>query len=226
MIDVRQVQRGLVVCVVFLILNGCVYNNEPGPRIVYSPSSVDSDVGIIAAEPAQQKRTYLKRAEPVPWGWVPSASREKNWTAIVIHHSGTESGNAAIFDKWHREGNHWDGVGYDFVVGNGTDSSDGQVEVTFRWHQQRTGAHCGGTPGNWANRDAVGICLVGNFNNTVPTRRQMESLARLVTFLRKRYKIPTSRVYGHNTTPGARITDCPGKLFPMSQLLSMVRSRL
>ena len=91
---------------------------------------------------------------------------EKKWTAIVIHHSGTKNGDTAIFDKWHRENNHWEGVGYDFVIGNGSNSGDGQVEVTYRWQKQVTGAHCGGTPGNWANKDGIGICLVGDFNQT------------------------------------------------------------
>jgi N-acetyl-anhydromuramyl-L-alanine amidase AmpD len=113
-------------------------------------------------------------------------------------------------------------VGYDFVIGNGVDSADGLVEVTYRWRNQQTGAHCGGTGGNWANEDGIGICLVGNFNKTSPTSRQMQALVKLVRFLQARYKIPTSRIYGHGTTPGARVTDCPGKRFPMSTLKSML----
>ena len=78
------------------------------------------------------------------------------------------------------------------------------------------------TPSNWANKDAIGICLVGNFNNTLPTDRQMQSLLELVRFLQNRYSIPKSRIYGHNSTPGARVTDCPGKKFPMARLKSML----
>jgi N-acetyl-anhydromuramyl-L-alanine amidase AmpD len=115
-------------------------------------------------------------------------------------------------------------VGYDFVIGNGTNSGDGEVEVTFRWREQITGAHTGGTPGNWANRDAVGICLVGNFNDVLPTARQMRSLAKLVRFLQARYKISASRIYGHGTTPGARGTDCPGRNFRMDRLKAMLGS--
>jgi hypothetical protein len=147
---------------------------------------------------------------------------EKKWTAVVVHHSATENGNAAIFGKMHREQYHWEGVGYDFVIGNGADSGDGQVEVTFRWRKQIPGAHCGGTANNWANRDGVGICLVGDFNRTVPTARQMQSLLKLIRFLQKRYGIPRSRIYGHKTTPGARVTDCPGWKFPMGRLKSML----
>jgi hypothetical protein len=147
---------------------------------------------------------------------------EKKWTAVVIHHSATNTGNAAIFDKMHREVNHWDGIGYDFVIGNGTDSGNGQVEVTFRWRRQIAGAHCGGTPGNWANIDAIGICLVGNFDLTRPTTQQMQSLSKLIRFLQKRYRISNSRIYGHGATPGARITDCPGKKFQITRLKSML----
>jgi len=202
-----------------LILSGCVYNDEPMPEIAYDYTRDSKIVQPVTVKPA---RTTAAVDRAIPAGWQPPSYLEKKWTAIVIHHSGTKNGNAAIFDKWHKESNHWDGVGYDFVIGNGSNSGDGQVEVTFRWRQQKTGAHCGGTAGNWANKDAIGICLVGNFNRTVPTARQMRSLVKLVRFLQSRYGIPKSRVYGHRTTPGAHKTDCPGKRFPMARLKSML----
>ena len=149
--------------------------------------------------------------------WIPQVYSERAWQAIVIHHSATASGNAAIFDRWHREENHWNGVGYNFVIGNGTDSGDGQVEVTHRWQQQLVGAHCR-TPKNWANEHAIGICLVGDFSQDRPTAAQMKSLVQLVRFLQQRYGIPTSAIYGHGDTPGARVTACPGHLFPWDQL--------
>ena len=214
-----MVNRVLIVCGCFFILSGCVYTDESMPQIVHNPTIS----GPLVVQPEIVKPTQPQKRidKNIPQAWRPPSNLEKRWTAIVIHHSGTDSGNAAIFDKWHREGNYWEGVGYDFVIGNGTDSGDGQVEVTFRWRQQRTGAHCK-TPNNWANEQAVGICLVGNFNHTVPTKRQIESLLKLISFLQKRYKILNSRIYGHNTTPGARKTDCPGKQFPMAQLKSML----
>ncbi len=172
------------------------------------------------AKPAPDKPEPIR--SNVPADWLPPSQIEKQWTAIVIHHSATETGNAAIFDRMHREENHWDGVGYDFVIGNGTDSGNGEVEVTFRWRQQVAGAHCGGTPDNWANVDAVGICLVGNFDYTQPTAEQMQSLSQLVRFLQKRYGIRTERIYGHNSTPGAHVTDCPGKNSPLPALRKML----
>jgi len=197
-----------------VVVFGCSGSEQPVPKIVGTvPSSTRS------VRPPSSYHRVAPRAIPsdVPASWIPPARLERKWTAIIIHHSGTDTGNAAIFDRWHREHRHWRGVGYDFVIGNGSDSGDGQVEVTFRWRRQLTGAHCK-TPNNWANEQAIGICLVGDFNKYRPSARQMNSLLKLVRFLQRRYGIPTWRIYGHGDTPGARITDCPGKYFPMQQL--------
>jgi N-acetylmuramoyl-L-alanine amidase len=214
--------RTIVFCSFLFILGGCASNYEQMPEIV----------DRLHIEPKKAVSPKVVKPEPkpetiqneFPEDWLPPADVEKQWTAIVIHHSATETGNADIFDRMHREENHWEGVGYDFVIGNGTDSGDGEVEVTFRWQRQMAGAHCGGTPGNWANIDAVGICLVGNFDNRTPTAKQMQSLSKLVSFLQSRYAISASRIYGHGETPGARVTDCPGKLFPMDRLKRMISS--
>ena len=200
-----------------LVLTGCM-NPEPLPEITRTSTPI-----IISPPIKVQSETTINTNGNVPRSWLPPSWLEKRWQAVVIHHSATPNGNATIFDKWHSEGNHWAGIGYDFVIGNGTDSANGLVEVTFRWREQRTGAHCK-TPGNWANENAVGICLVGNFNQTSPTIGQIQSLAKLVRFLQIRYGIPKSRIYGHNSTPGAKATDCPGRKFPMTGLKSMLGS--
>ncbi len=211
--------RVLLFCSCILVFSGCANNNEPMPEIVYSPGLGKELVPPKMVEPKKfDKNSYTN----TPRTWLPPSNVEKQWTAIIIHHSATESGNAEIFDKWHKENNHWEGVGYDFVIGNGTESGDGQVEVTFRWKRQIPGAHCGGTSGNWANENGIGICLVGDFSRKTPTERQMQSLAKLICFLQQQYGIPKSRIYGHRTTPGARITECPGDKFPMSRLKSML----
>lgn len=218
-----------ILCGLMLVLCGC--ESSSMPHLVGNPGSDEPwNIESKPIKPESEPETIEPAPEPkpirseVPAGWLPPSQIEKQWTAIVLHHSATETGSAAIFDRMHREENHWDGVGYDFVIGNGTDSGDGEVEVTFRWQQQVPGAHCGGTPNNWANEKAVGICLVGNFNNTAPTTKQMQSLGKLVRFLRKRYGIQTASIYGHCTTPGARVTECPGKNFPLQGLEQMLGS--
>lgn len=216
--NTRQMcKKAFVLYGCLFVLSGCVYNDEPLPKITH-----DYSLEKRISQPVISRPKLRSDTAGIPKSWLPAPQTERKWSAIVIHHSGTRNGNVAIFDKWHRQGNHWEGVGYNFVIGNGTDSGDGQVEVTYRWRSQQTGAHCGGTAGNWANEKAVGICLVGDFNRTPPTSRQMQSLVRLVRFLQNRYGIPKSRIYGHNTTPGANATDCPGKRFPMAKLKSLL----
>jgi hypothetical protein len=133
----------------------------------------------------------------------------RDWRVIAIHHSASREGGAARFDGWHKA-RGWDGVGYDFVVGNGTDTADGALETTFRWREQRDGAHVKG----W-NDLAIGVCLVGNFEEADPTPRQRETLARLVRHLRRRFRVPPERVVGHGAL-GA--TACPGKRLSIADL--------
>jgi hypothetical protein len=216
--------RTIIFCSSLLLLAGCASDYEPMPEVVGGPHIEHKKTLPPKEEVVKPEPKHVAVRSDFPQDWLPPADVEKGWTAIIIHHSATENGNAAIFDRMHREENHWDGVGYDFVIGNGSNSGDGQVEVTFRWRKQVPGAHCGGTPGNWANEDAVGICLVGNFDYQEPTAKQMQSLSKLVHFLQNRYDIPVGRIYGHGETPGARVTDCPGKMFPMDKLKRMLGS--
>jgi hypothetical protein len=211
-------RTAIIICGCLFVLSGCVSNEVPTPVIVYIPPT---DINLDRPTGIKPKPTPRNIDRNIPRDWYPPARLEKKWQAIIVHHSATSNGNTAIFDKQHREEMHWDGVAYDFVIGNGTDSGDGQIEVTFRWRGQIAGAHCK-TPNNWGNEKAIGVCLVGNFDNTSPTVRQMQSLVKLVRFLQNRYRIPKRFVYGHGTTPGARVTDCPGIRFPMARLRSML----
>src|SRR5688500_4663582 len=97
--------------------------------------------------------------------WMP-AEPSNRWTCIVIHHSASEAGGADRFDDWHRT-KGWDELGYHFVIGNGSDTADGQVEVGPRWLAQKHGAHCK-TKDEYYNNHGIGVCLVGNFDLRPP----------------------------------------------------------
>ncbi|HOX04835.1 MAG TPA: peptidoglycan recognition family protein, partial [Planctomycetota bacterium] len=133
---------------------------------------------------------------PTPAGaeacWEPPAPLGP-WRYIIVHHSATPGGSAALFEKYHRNVRHFEnGMGYHFVIGNGVDVTDGLVEVGDRWVRQIQGAHVGGE----LNRECIGICLVGDFSQGRPTARQVASLDRLLKFLLARCRIPPSRVIG------------------------------
>jgi hypothetical protein len=148
-------------------------------------------------------------AAPVgEYGWDAPA-QERQWRYVVIHHSATNSGNAAQFDTMHRQDRGWDELGYHFVIDNGRGGPDGRVEVGSRWTKQKHGAHTGGTPENEYNELGIGICLVGDFRGGMPTAGQLVATQKLVAYLCHRYDIPPQNVITHQDAPAAN-TECPG----------------
>ena len=144
--------------------------------------------------------------------------RGGRWKYIVVHNSGTRQGNAKIFDYYHLHTRHMpNGLAYHFVIGNGTSTGDGEIEVGSRWKRQINGGH---VHSDYLNNIALGICLVGDYNRDVPTRAQYAALDELITYLRKRVGRVDRRlsiVKAHreiNPVP----TDCPGNRFSYTWL--------
>ncbi len=163
------------------------------------------------------------------WKYLSKSLREEidrapvqkaRWRYIVVHNSGTRQGNAKAFDFYHtRVRKMSNGLAYHFVIGNGTSSGDGQIEVGNRWKKQINGGH---VHSDYLNNIALGICLVGDFNNDKPTPKQLEALDELIRYLRQR----TGKVDGKwaivkahkDINPPKWPTDCPGNGFPYAWL--------
>jgi hypothetical protein len=202
------------------------------PAVMDSLPEPNFNGPVVAAPPppppAQPKFTTpdVKPGAPLvgrmtgPRDWTPSAA-PRSWRWIVIHHSATPTGSAAMFDKMHKE-KGWDELGYHFVIGNGTNSGNGQVEVGGRWRSQKWGAHAK-TADNRYNDYGIGICLVGNFDIEKPTAAQQQSLAKLVAFLEKNYRISGDRVIGHGET---KATECPGRYMNIAQVRNQAHAML
>jgi hypothetical protein len=140
------------------------------------------------------------------------------WQFIVVHNSGTRQGNAAAFDYYHRHFRRMqNGLAYHFVIGNGTSTGNGQIEVGDRWRRQINGGH---VHSDYLNNIALGICLVGDFNRDQPTRAQLDCCEELIRYLRQR----CGKVGDHypivkphrEVNPPRWATDCPGDVFPYS----------
>ena len=137
--------------------------------------------------------------------------RGGRWKYIVIHHSGVDTGTMKTMDKYHREVRHMEhGLAYHFVIGNGDGMGDGEIGVSQRWTQQLDGGHLASEA---QNKIALGICLVGNFDQRRPTPRQMESLRALVEALMARCQLTPGAVKTHQQINVVH-TRCPGTQFP------------
>jgi hypothetical protein len=144
--------------------------------------------------------------------------KRRRWQFIVVHNSGTRQGNARVFDYYHRHVRRMqNGLAYHFVIGNGTSTGNGQIEVGDRWRRQINGGH---VHSDYLNNISLGICLVGDFNRDQPTRAQLESCEELIRYLRERCgKIDRGDIPvrpHREMNPPRWPTDCPGDVFPYS----------
>ena len=143
------------------------------------------------------------------------------WKFIIIHHTATDIGNACLINQTHHDRGFWYGLGYHFLIDNGTlGKGDGQIEMSPRWIKQQNGAHC---KAGGMNGKGIGIALVGNFNVDIPTPNQLQSLAYLVKTLCDYYRISHDNIIGHREVEGAN-TDCPGRRFPWPGLRQCLAS--
>ncbi len=137
----------------------------------------------------------------------------ERWKNIIGHHSATGNGNAEIFDRFHRRHRNMpNGLGYHFIIGNGTNSGDGEIEVGDRWTRQIQGGHVSSLA---YNNNSIGICLVGNFENTRPTGNQIAAFTQLVRHLKDTKLKGNCRFLVHREI---ETTLCPGRHFPLQQM--------
>jgi hypothetical protein len=136
------------------------------------------------------------------------------WKWIVGHHSAIRNGNAAIYDREHRRRGMENGLAYHFVIGNGIDSGDGEIEIGPRWVRQIKGGHVHRED---INEVGIGICLVGNFEETRPTSKQLMAFRELVNYLRSDVVGKKVGFAVHREIDPGR-TVCPGRNFPVAQM--------
>jgi hypothetical protein len=198
------------------------------PQVVIEKSGIEEDQGFEPPpSPPPRRSGFWPWSRPVSYRYLTSSVIEairrapvkrRRWQFIVVHNSGTRQGNARVFDYYHKHVRRMqNGLAYHFVIGNGTSTGNGQVEVGDRWRRQINGGH---VHSDYLNNIALGICLVGDFNRDQPTRAQLDSCEELVRYLRERCgktERGTIPVKPHREmNPPRWATDCPGDDFPYS----------
>lgn len=210
-----------------------IINQLPDP-VFYSPAFAgigidfpvpDAPKSVVRVRPARHQGQLSD-----PNGWIPAGGIGGRWRYIVIHHTASDIGSLADIHKWHLDNGWENGCGYDFIIGNGTHSGDGQIEVGPRWRKQIVGAHTRlseklaarkGIDSNHYNEHGIGIVLVGNFDHDRPSPAQMASLDKLVRFLMREANIPSDRVIGHGDVDQ---TDCPGRYLSIPRLRARLKN--
>ena len=197
-------------------------------QVVIEKSGIEDDQGFEPPpSPPPRRLGFWPWSRPASYRYLTSSVidairrapvKRRRWQFIVVHNSGTRQGNARVFDYYHRHVRRMqNGLAYHFVIGNGTSTGNGQVEVGDRWRRQINGGH---VHSDYLNNISLGICLVGDFNRDQPTRAQLDACEELIRYLRDRCgktERGTIPVKPHREiNPPRWPTDCPGDDFPYS----------
>ncbi len=124
-------------------------------------------------------------------------------TRITVHHTGEHGHWADISDvevvqrieRYHRTEKEWAAIGYHFLVGR-----DGRVYEGRPARYQ--GAHV-----STQNENNLGISVIGDFMDHLPSQRQLVALTALLNDKRELYGVSRARTYGHRDLHASQ---CPG----------------
>lgn len=124
---------------------------------------------------------------------------------LIVHHTGgtdadpladTSSHTFEIVNAWHVQ-KGWGKIGYHWFIDKSGKKTQGRMD-------NEEGAHTIGY-----NEQSLGICLAGNFDVTMPTKEQIETLTNLLVIKSKQYAIPLENIVPHRF---ASPKTCYGKL--------------
>ncbi len=133
-----------------------------------------------------------------------------NVRKLVQHHMAHETWDFDDVQHYHRAGNGWNGIGYNYWI-----SFDGKI---YEGRGIAQGAHVSGH-----NNYTLGIGYQGHFDRQRMTDAQLRAGAELNAWLVDKYNLTTSDIIGHNDLA---LTACPGRNFRMDELRQMVNDIL
>lgn len=132
---------------------------------------------------------------------------------IIIHHTAGSGGESVEDIHAYHQRQGWAGIGYHYFI----DSNGSVYRGRPDW---AIGAHAYGF-----NSGSLGVCLAGNFSDTVPFLGQLRSLIYLTADLCARSWIDVDAVYGHGYIPGSEHdTACPGT--NLMAVMPLIRDRV
>ena len=136
----------------------------------------------------------------------------ENPKKIIVHHTHNPELTLLTTHKLHQEKFKWAGVGYNYLI-----EKDSEI---FEARGMYVGAHAKGH-----NIEAIGIALVGNFDDFVPSNNQLESLIELCIYLMFKYDIEPNKILGHRELQGVT-KSCPGNKFNMDEFRELLKRRI
>lgn len=140
--------------------------------------------------------------------------------SIIVHCSATkDSGTVswAAIREYHTKTLGWSDIGYHF----GIERVGDQYEMLAGRPINVQGAHCraGGM-----NAMSLGVCFIGDYDTEPPPDEMIAIGAKYIAGLCDGLIISPNRIYGHRNFEENKT--CPGKMFDVDKLVSLVWSWL
>lgn len=196
---------------------------HPNFLIIHS-YEVDGTIEKDESEKRQQycncdSVSYLSRADWCPDGSCPRHPNPElqDVSFLIIHHSGSDfesedySAVVRSYYYYHTQSRGWDDIGYNYLI-------DPEGVVYEGRGSGVKGAHfCG------ANGNTEGICMIGNFNDRLPSEKSLDALQNLNQYLSCHYSIHLDQLKFHEGSEEFLMgmsahrdgcpTECPGETF-------------
>lgn len=134
---------------------------------------------------------------------------------LIVHHTGgtdadpladTSHHTFEVVKAWHLA-KGWEDIGYHYFIDKTGKLTAGRAE---NYH----GAHALGY-----NTKSLGVCLAGNFDKTLPTQEQINTLKKLLSELRVKYNVSLENIVPHRKFANKT---CYGTKLPDTWARSMV----
>jgi len=123
---------------------------------------------------------------------------------IVIHHCQRDVDSPKEIKKRHLARGFED-IGYHYLIGK-------KGKLYKARNEKFQGAHV-----FKHNKNSIGICLIGNLDKKLPTKKQIQTLIKFLKNKTKKLKIPVKNILGHKEFPNV-IKTCPGKFLDLNEI--------
>lgn len=109
----------------------------------------------------------------------------------------------------------WKEIGYHVVI----EYVNNKIKIILGRSFESNGAHCTGQ-----NDTALGICVIGDFDEVEPNAEIYDTLAGVIEMFVKHNSVKLDKIFPHSFY--ATWKSCPGKKFSMAKLMMLICFRI
>lgn len=142
-------------------------------------------------------------------------TRDNKPKYLVVHCSDSNYDNFESIQRFHvtAPDHLWENFGYHYAIEQG--DKDGNLVAGRPEHYH--GAH---VKEGIINKESIGICICGKFDNKMPSEKQTETLRKLLKDLSKKYNIKPENIVPHRHFTKSK--SCYGTFIPDNWARSLI----